>query len=191
MLGQDGSCITPERRYYQQAVIINKSEIQEFKINKTDFSQENPQFDYSVEFILKQGKKGYLFKGADSGNLYSGTFDKSTGTLSYPQYKHNVNLAIIGASIASKYILESLDKGLYVAAMQFTDGTIEIYGIENGLKTGDYTYDIQGGGGGSTIVLCSAENSQESNLPLVYKSKVTAGESADFDSLFENTTTSK
>ena len=38
-----------------------------------------------------------------------------------------------------------IDKGSFVVALQAKDGTVEIYGMVNGLTTGDYEYNIQGG----------------------------------------------
>ena len=77
-----------------------------------------------------------------------------------------------GVSEAVKCILDSIDKGSFVAAFQLGDGTVEILGIENGLTTGDYTYDVQGGGGGTAVVLSSLEDAPERYLPLIYESAV-------------------
>lgn len=184
--GQDGSCVARANRYYQQIVLINKSDIESFEINKTDFTIPTPICKYSVKFNLKTGKTGYRFTGADKGTVYFGTFEKTTSDLGFSMYKHNVNMLVVGISEESKCILESLDKGNFVVAMQFTDGTVEIYGIENGISTGDYTYDVQGGGGGAAIVLSSADITQENYLPLIYVSGVEGGEGADFDSNFAN-----
>ena len=80
--------------------------------------------------------------------------------------------------------MDKLDRGRYVIAVQLSDGTVEVYGYENGLSTGDYTYDIQEGGGGSLIILQSDENAQEGTLPLVYKSNPVGTEDADFNEQF-------
>lgn len=189
--GQDASCESPKRKYYQQAVVINHSDIDPstVQINKTDYASAEQNCEYNVSFQLKTGKKGYFFIGPPAGANYFGTFDKSRNDLSFVQYTHNVNMLVIGTSEDAKCILESLDKGLFVVALQFTDGTVEIYGLENGLSTGDYTYDVQTNGGGSAIILSSNEDSPENFVPLVYKSSSEGGESADFDSAFENPST--
>jgi len=184
--GQNAVCSPPNRRYYQQAVLLKKDEILNYAVERTDFSQANPTCKYAVKFKLKPGKKGFLFSGSENGSSYFGTFDKSVSDLGFVQYKHNVNILVIGATEEAKCILEALDKGRFVVALQFTDGTIEIYGIENGLSTGDYTYDVQGGGGGSVIVLSSSENTPENYIPLVYKPQSGTDGTADFDALFEN-----
>jgi len=186
--GQNAVCTPPNRRYYQQAQVIIKSDILSYTIEKTDHSQANPTCKYGVKFKLKPGKKGFLFQGSENGSSYSGTFDKSTSDLGFVQYKHNVNMIVVGANEEAKCILEALDKGRFVVALQLTNGIIEIFGIENGLSTGDYTYDIQGGGGGggSAMVLSSSENTPENYIPLVYKPQTGTDGSADFDAGFSN-----
>jgi len=182
--GQDASCVAPTRRYYQQAVLINKSDIDTFTINKP--TEEDPTCKYSVEFSLKSGKTGYRFSGPETGSSFKGYFDKTTSDLGYTQYKHNAQILVTGSDEESKCILDSLSKGRFVVVYQFTDGTVEVYGFEQGLTTGDFTYDVQEGGGGTAVVLSSLDISPENLVPLVYKSAVDGGESADFDSNFDN-----
>lgn len=188
LAGQDSTCEAPKRRYYQQAVIIPKADIDATTvvIDKTDYEAVTPTCKYTVTFGLKEGKTGFKFIGPSNGSNFFGTFDKTNSDLGFNQYKHNANILIVGASEAAKCILEGLDKGSYVVAYQFTDGTVEIYGFENGLSTVDYTYDPQGGGGGSAIVLSSNDVAPENYLPLIYKSLTLGGEEADFDTAFEN-----
>ena len=81
--------------------------------------------------------------------------------------------------------MDKLDHGRFVVALQLTDGTVEIYGWENGLSTADYTFDLVEGGGGSLIVLQSDDTAQESMLPLVYKPQALGDANADFNEQFE------
>jgi len=188
LTGQDSACTPLKRRYFQQAVVMNKSDIDATTvvIEKTDYDLPTPVCKYNVAFSLKEGKTGYKFIGPANGSNFSGAFNKATSDLGFPQYIHTANLLLVGATEAAKCILESLDKGSYVVAYQFTDGTVEIYGMEHGLSTGDYTYDVQAGGGGSAIILSSNELAPENYLPMIYKSGTPGGEEADFDSAFEN-----
>lgn len=183
--GQDASCLTPLRRYYQQAVVINKTDIDTFTIVAPNAELTPDVCAYTVEFTLKEGKTGYLFAGSENGSTYKGYFDKSQSDLGFPQYAHNVQMLVVGADEAAKCVLDALGKGRYVVALQIGE-VVEIYGIQNGLMAGDYTYDIQEGGGGTPIILSSAETAPEGLLPLVYKSSVPGSEVADFDDLFEN-----
>lgn len=185
--GLDVSCEAPVRKFFQQAVVINKTDIEEYTIQKPD--AELGECNYNVSFTLKPGTTGYRISGIQAGSSFFGSFDKSRSDLGYPQYVHNASILIAGASEEAKCILDSLDKGSFVIAYQYTDGTVEIYGMENGVTSGDYTYDVQGGGGGTAIVLSSLEDAPERYLPLIYLSNTPGSEGADFDTAFENTAT--
>ena len=154
--GQDGSCDTPVRKYHQQAVIINLSDIDSITITEPDYV--TPTCSYKVVFALKTGLKGFKFQGPEAGSNYFGSFDKSRNDLGYPQYKHNAQILVSGITEAAKCAIAGLDKGSFIVALQLKDGTVEIYGAINGLTTGDYTYDVQGGGGGTPILLTSLED---------------------------------
>jgi len=173
--GQDVSCAPPARRYFQQAVIINKADIDP----ETIVTQNDPlavTCEYSVDFSLKADKTGFLFRGSENGSTYKGTYDKTTNeTFGLPDYIHHAQMLVVGVDEPSKCILASLDKGSYVVAMQYNDGVVEIFGLQNGMTTDDYTYDPQEGGGGQVIIMSSREVAPESTLPLVFKPAATNG----------------
>lgn len=182
--GYDGSCIAPARKYYQQAVLINKTDIDPASVTYTLPDTETGACSYTVAFDLKAGKTGYRITGAEAGNSFFGSFDKSRTDAGYTQYIHNVQIFVGGLTEASKCILAALDKGSFVVALQLTDGTVEIYGMGSGLSTGDYTFNIVEGGGGSVILLSSLEDAPEGNLPMIYESAVPGQENEDFDDAF-------
>ena len=184
--GQDSACIAPVRRFYQQAVLINKTHIDTTTVVLSTPDPETGICTYNVQFSLKEGETGLRFTGSESGSTYKGFFDKTLSDLGYVQYKHNAQILVVGSTEEAKCILDSLGKGKFVAAYQFTDGSVEIYGWENGLSAGDFTYDVQEGGGGTAIVLSSMDIAPENYVPLVYKSLVEGGETADFDANFAN-----
>lgn len=178
----DVSCNSPVRKYFQQAVLINKTDIDNFTITTQDAGTET--CNYKVNFTLKSGTTGYRITGAEAGSSFFGSFDKSRSDLGYPQYIHNTGILIAGVDESSKCILDSLDKGSFVVVLQLKNGTVEVYGIVNGLTTGDYSYNIQEGGGGTQVVLSSLEDAPESTLPLIYESSVAGQEGTDFDDAF-------
>jgi len=184
--GQDASCNAPARRFHQQAVLINKSHIDPTSVVLTLPDPETGVCAYNVQFSLKAGETGIRFTGPENGSSYKGYFDKTQADNGYVQYKHNAQLLIVGSTEETKCILDALGKGKFIAVYQFTDGTVEVYGWENGLSAGDFTWDAQEGGGGTAIVLSSMDIAPENYVPLAYKSLVTGGETADFDSNFEN-----
>lgn len=182
--GQDNSCPTSiQRKYYQQAVVMNRTDIDYATAVKTLPTAD--ECNYNVQFSLKEGTTGYRFSAAESGSSIKGFFDKSRSNLGNVQYNHQVQLLIMSILEESKCILSGLDLGNFVVALQ-NGNTIEIFGFYNGLTTADYTYDVAEGGGGTAIVLSSLEDNLEALLPLVYVSETPGGEVADFDANFAN-----
>lgn len=178
----DLSCLRSlVKKYFQEVVIINFNDIDRAA---STLNMTGAACDYSVSMVLKDGKKGVMIKLPENGGTIKGTYAKSTSDLGFNQYLHTVNILMAGASKEVKCALDKLDRGRYVVAAQLADGTVELYGWENGLTTGDYTFDLVDGGGGSVIPLQSKEAEQESMLPLIYKSAVTGGENADFNEQF-------
>lgn len=186
--GWDAGCEPGPRKFYQQACIINKDDIDQSTIVKDlpDLTASPPTCAYSVQFTLKTGTKGYKFIGPEAGNSFFGSFDKTRSDIGYTQYVHNAQVLINGVSEEASCILDALDKGLFVVAFQLTTGEVVIYGLDNGLSTGDYTYNITEGGGGVPVLLSSNENSPEGRLPYIYKPASGGDANADFDSCFEN-----
>lgn len=182
----DLSCIRSlPKKYFQEVVVINYNDID--RVAST-VNNGNAACDYTVSMVLKEGKKGVMIKLPENGGTIKGTYAKSTSDLGFNQYLHAVNILMAGASKEVKCSLDKLDRGRYVVAAQLADGTVEIYGWENGLTTGDYTFDLVDGGGGTVIPLQSKDTEQESMLPLIYKSSVVGGENADFNEQFSQVT---
>lgn len=181
--GLDSSCDAPERKYEQKAVVINKSDIEEFEIIKPSGSTCN----YRVKFTLKEGTAGLPFQGPEAGSSFVGSVSKSRNELGHAQYIHNAQILVTGVSEAQKCVLDALDKGDFVVVYR-VKGTdiLEVYGIKKGLSTQDYEYNVQEGGGGTPIILSSLEDAPESDLPLIYESETQDGEIADWEELFEN-----
>ena len=185
--GQDLSCGTFAKKYYQQVVLVDKSDVRDFVIASTipliDAGiSTTSNYQHRIRFSLKPGKAGYLFRGQQNGNSFFATFSKEIDD-NVPQYIHTVQLPIFGANESTKVLLKTLDLAKYFAAIQYMDGTVEIYGFENGLTTDDYDYDLQGNSGGSSITLISPESGMEDEPPFIY---VPIGSTAndDFNNLF-------
>ena len=178
----DLSCIrTLVKKYFQEIVIINFNDIDR---TASVINQAGALCDYSVSMVLEAGKKGVMLKLPENGNTIRGSYAKSTSDLGFIQYLQTVQILIAGVTKEIKCILDKLDRGRYVVAAQLADGTVEIYGYENGLTTGDYTFDLVEGGGGAKIPLQSKDAEQESMLPLIYKPAVPGSENADFNEQF-------
>jgi hypothetical protein len=185
--GFDASCLNNlTRKYYQQAVLINRSDIDNSTIvievvdNGDAGTPPVSSCKHRVSFSLKAGATGYRITLPENGSSVFGSFAKTNSDFGFAQYQHIVNLAMIGVDESTKCMLNALDKGSVVVALQIGN-VIEIYGLQNGLQTGDYTYDVQGGAGGSVLTLQSIETAPEQHVPYIYNS---TDPIADFDSNF-------
>jgi hypothetical protein len=179
--GHDTSCTNFSRRYYQQAVLINREDI-ENKLILTSYETITLFYvcRHRVMFNLKEGKTGYRFSALEGSAAIYGTFDKSS-TDGIPQYAHTVNILLSGVSEDVKCLLKQLDYGDYIAALQYYDGTVEIFGFEFGLSTSNYSYNPQNSDGGGVISLKSLSEAPEDEPPFVY-----FGASTDFDNNFQD-----
>lgn len=182
----DLSCIRNlPKKYFQEVVIINKSDID---YTTSVVGNLDATCDYTVQMVLKTGKKGVMFKIPETSGSIFGTAAKTTADVTgLQQFVHLVQILAMGLSSEIKCLLDKLGRGKFVVAAQLSDGTVEIYGWENGLSTGDYTIDIAGGGGASVVPLQSIETAQESMLPLIYKPQTGGDANADFNEQFAAT----
>lgn len=178
--GQDSSCKTYSRRYYQQVVLINKNDVYFHDIEVDALLKRN-----RIRFSLKEGKSGVLFKSNEGVSIVEGLCEKTTEN-NVSQYRHVVNLPIFGVDEEIKSVLKSLDSAFYFAIIQFADGTVEVLGFEYGLTTDDYEYNASGSGG-TVISLVSSDNGLEDDLPYVYVPLSGSAEN-DFNNLFKDIT---
>lgn len=183
--GLDLTCGTFAKKYYQQVVLVNRADVQNKRIVTSSLDIDgNYTCSNRVYFNLKEGKSGFRFSLNENSSSIFANFDKSI-VENIPQYLHAVSIVILGVSEQIKCLLTQLDYSDYFAAVQFYDGTIEIFGFEFGLTSVNYGYDPQNNNGGSVIKLSSLGDSLEDTPPLNYKS--TEGtEILDFDNNFQD-----
>lgn len=180
----NNSCVNVVRKYFQQLVLINKEDVESFLIQRP-YSDLNDEYycRYRLAFRLREGKSGLRFTAPEHGNNILGFYTKETKE-NIPQYKHSVQLPLIGVDEKTKCVLDQLDMAQYFAAIQFYDGTVEIYGFEFGLISEDYEYNPVNNNGGAIITLSSDDDALEDERPYVYASGIEGQESIDFDNNF-------
>jgi len=171
--GFDIGCEALFRKYYQNVVLINRSDVDQFRIIAT-----NSQ--HRIQFNLLAGKTGYLFTGNENVGLLNAKFNKREEK-GVPFYTHNVDVVVAGTSENIKTLLKQIDNSNYFAAIQFKNGDVEIYGFENGLTSGSYEYAAQSSLGGAVITMSSKFDEYEP--PYLYHSNSITD---DFDGLFAN-----
>lgn len=184
--GADYSCGGFSKKYFQQIVLVNRKDLLScnVQISKDSLIPDQPtECRHRVRFQLKENKKGFRYTFPEKGSLVFGSFTKSEDN-NRAEYAHKVQIALYGVNEAFKCKLRELDNGNYFAAIQFTDGTVEIYGFEYGLKTNDYTFEPQSFSGGGIIELISDKDALEDEPPLIYFSN--GNENADFNNDFDS-----
>ena len=177
--GLDTSCGVFQKKYYQQVVLVNKQDV----LNYNVIMDVDGECRHRILFDLVEGKTGFRFTSSERGFSVFGSFAKTTKE-TIPQYAHSIQIVIMGVDEETKCLLRQLDNGEYFGAIQYTDGTIEVYGFDYGLKTTDYNYDAQAGLGGSVIVISSEDEALEDNPPYIYASATPGNENDDFDNNF-------
>lgn len=185
--GQDLACTTPVKRYHQQIVLGNLSDVDQEEV-VAPWKEDYPIGECGyVQFQLKPGATGYRFNFPLKGSSVSGTYDFSTSDTGFNLFMHHINMLVATGTEESKCLVEKLFKGQVFGALQTMDGGVEIYGLQNGLFVDDVTIDIQTNGGATPIVLSSREGMEESFPPLQYRPQQGGDAGADFDALFANT----
>lgn len=179
------TCISPPKRYYQQMVIMNRKDIRNKRVVRS-YTTIGGEYvcRYGVYFDLLPGKTGYRFTVGETATQIFGTADK-TEKENIVQYAHSCGGMVMGVTEQVKCILSQLDQADTFVALQFLDGTVEIFGFEYGMKTSNYSYDPANNGGATLFKLVSDPESLEDELPLVYLSQG-GSVNDDFNNNFAN-----
>jgi len=181
--GLDLSCGNIVKKYYQQAVLVNREDVLN-KLILTSTVSINDVYNcrHKVSFNLKTGKTGFLFSASENSSSIFGVVEKSV-VQGVPQYSHSVTILVLGVSQSVKCVLKQLDNADYFVVLQLYDGTVEVYGFEFGMTTDNYTFDPMNSEGGAIIKLKSLSDALEDELPFIYE-----GDSTDFDNFFLDVT---
>lgn len=171
-------------KFYQEAVLIRKRDIETLTMSIPDSDAVDCQYSVT-ELVLKAGLTGFRLKADDSATIIKGYVSKSTDDKGMVQYSHKVDVIAAGVTEEDMCNLDALDHGLWVVVLQAVDGTIIVYGAQNGLSSADYEYDIVANNGAVTVTLESKEDAQERYLPLVYFNTDAQTSESDFNSKFE------
>lgn len=186
----DIGCATPTRKFAQQVVLVNKSDVYLQGV-KNLVSQsgcignmsDEACYQHALYFNLLEGKRGFRITVPETSASVFAKFEKSTlnGT---PQYRHSIQIPLTGMDEELMCFLKELDNGDYFGAVQFGNQII-ILGYDYGLSTNDYSFDPQNSFGGGLITLTSNDDYLEDEPPFIYKSQ-NGTEIEDFDNNFED-----
>lgn len=182
--GFDLSCGGFAKKYFQQLVLVNRADLLSYSIQtKKSINLTETECRHRVRFKLKEGKTGYRFSANEKGSNIFGTYEKSKIN-SRTEYAHKIQLILSGTDEELKCLIRNLDNGNYFGALQFYDGTVEIFGFEYGLTTNDYTSDLQANRGIIYLELISDKDALEDEPPFIYFSD--GNENDDFNNNFDS-----
>lgn len=179
--GFDDRCSKVERRYLQKAVLMNYKEIVFQSVNSSS-TKHNIIFSVGTANLPPPSggavikRTGYPFYSLETGDVIKGSFDMARNK-GVAMYTHNISIRISGVSENVKTLQKQLDKGLFLGALKFSDGTIEIYGAGYGLKIQPYSFVATNGG----VTLELESSVSEYEPPFVY-----AGDKIDYDNNWDS-----
>lgn len=159
-----------KNRYYQRAVIVNRSDLSQYNI----IAEGNY---HNVSFTLKSGLTGYTFASSETGANIVGTVAMSR-TNNLPEYTHTVSIYISNNQVLDKVILRQLDlSDVFVALLDY-ENKVEIFGFDFGLQTDDWEFNLHDNG-----VVLNLFSDIEYELPYIYVND-DGSEVSDFDNEF-------
>jgi len=168
----DNQCASPARKWEQRVALIPYDDITNYTL---DASGDNHSADIFLNLNYNGGH--HIVTSANASSI-NASFTMSRDE-NIPRYSHSVTFPIIGVDNLQMSSLRQIDATKYVAFVRFSDGTIKIFGLENGLKSTGYSYTPQSSSGGGSITLKS--DYTEAFQPLVY-----SGNPSNFDNDFNN-----
>ncbi|WP_312922149.1 hypothetical protein [Empedobacter brevis] len=179
--GQDRTCQGVQKGYIQKVVLVNKNDLESYNIESELVENGNlePLAKHRISFKLKDNKSGILIENNQNSQVIVPNV-QATYSDELPRYTHSLQFAVYGVTERTKWLLMTLSKADYFAAVLHKSGVVEVYGFEFGMKTDGYTFDA--GDGGAIIKLSSVEN--EFHLPYNYHSLIDGGEVVDFEEQF-------
>ena len=181
--GYGVGCSNDQRLFIQKLVLINKSSVLEYLVRKSSIDIENNyNCAHDIVFRLKENESGKLISQIDNARNVSGTHERSED-LNVSEWNHSVSFIVQGYNESLICFLNNLNVAHYFAAAMLTDGTVIIYGFDNGLRPNNYSVDLQGNNGVTNIKLETAKGEEEQEQPYIYKSLNSTPES-DFNNLF-------
>lgn len=167
------ACNANYKRYEQNVMLVNFDNVKSFSI---DFPE--------IEIKFNGTPYGYEFKSSENGNVIFGYIEKEETSEGLPEYNHGLRVVLKGVGKKTKEALKKLDFSNYFGIVKYSDGTNEVFGFENGLKTDDYTASPAESGGAFVIPLISYE--PENIATYVIKKDIFKKRGASFNNDFNN-----
>lgn len=181
--GYSVGCTNDQRLFIQKLVLINKSSVLDYLVKKTSVGIDNAfNCNHNIVFRLKEGERGKLISQIHNARNVFGSHERSEDS-NVSEWTHSVSFIVQGYNENLICFLNNLNTAHYFAAAMLTDGTVIIYGFDNGLRPNNYSIDLQGNNGVTSVKLETAKSEEEQEQPYIYNSLASTPEN-DFNNLF-------
>ncbi len=152
----------------QAIILINRCDIDTYTLDVTDTTHK------ATAINLKSGSTGYLIQGINGKSLFYGSHSINANDDAPDDFVHTVGLRSYNLTEENLIFIRSLGRGADVVAITL-DKTVstdedkyKVYGLENGLKVGEYAQQTNENRGASIYTLTSRDPDFETYPPLVW-----------------------
>jgi hypothetical protein len=150
----------------QAVLLINRCDIESYTLDITDTTHK------ATAITLKSGSTGYLIQGVSGKSLFYGSHAINSNDDAPDDFTHTVGLRMYNLTESNLIYIRSLGKGADVVAITLDkaqgDDKYKVYGIENGLKVGEYAQNTNENRGAAIYTLTSKDPDFESYPPVVW-----------------------
>lgn len=152
----------------QAIILINRCDIETYTLDRTDTTHK------ATAINLRSGSTGYLLQGVSGKNLFFASHSMNENDDAPNDVAHTISLRGFNLTEENLIYIRGLVKGADLVAItldktQSTDeDKYKVYGIENGLKLGEYAQSTNENRGAFVYTLSSREPDFETGPPLVW-----------------------
>lgn len=150
----------------QQVLIINRCDIESFTVDKTEATHK------ATAITLKSGSTGYIIQGLSNKSLFYGAHSIVSNDDTPDSFLHTIGLRGYNLTEENLIYIRNLGKGADLVAITLDkaqgDDKYKVYGLQSGLKVGEYSQNTNESSGAFIYTLTSKEPDTESDPPLVW-----------------------
>ena len=152
----------------QAVILINRCDIETYTVDKTDTTHK------ATLITTKAASTGYLIQGINGKSLFYGAHSINSNDDAPDDFTHTIGLRGYNLTEENLIYIRSLGRGADVVAITLdkTASTDEdkykVYGLENGLRVGEYAQQTNENRGSFIYTLTSKDPDFETDPPLVW-----------------------
>ncbi|TSE05254.1 hypothetical protein [Aquimarina algiphila] len=152
----------------QAVLLINRCDIDNYSVVKSDTEHK------ATAINLKPGTTGYLIKGLNGKSLFNASHSINVNDDAPDDWNHTVALRGWNLTEANLVYIRNLGRGADLVAITLDKtasddlNKYKVYGLENGLKIGEYSQNTGENKGAFIYTLASKAPDFETDPPVVW-----------------------